>query len=92
MLTPLPGLPLGRVIATPATLPAIRFAAEPVGITGMFSDVILSTVIVDLATDWASMLPDTVTWSRRVDVTLRVMFTVIRLSATRRTLLMRCGP
>ena len=61
MLTPLPGLPLGRVIATPATLPAMRPAADPVGITGMFSLVILSTVMVDLATDWASMVPETVT-------------------------------
>ena len=79
-------------MATPATLPAIKLAAEPVGMTGMFSDVTLSTVMVDLATDCGSMLPDTVTWSRRVDVTLSVMFTVIKLSATSRTLLIRCGP
>ena len=48
-------------MATPATLPRIKLAAEPVGMTGMFSDVILSTVMVDLATDCGSILPDTVT-------------------------------
>ena len=75
----------------------ILYDGDSAGIKASFRgiDMILKegmNVIVDLATDWASMLPDTVTWSRRVDVTLRVMFTVIRLSATRRTLLMRCGP
>ena len=61
MLTPDPGAPLGRVIATPATLPAISPAADVVGGTGMSSAVSLSTVIVDLATDVSSIVPDTVT-------------------------------
>ena len=60
--------------------------------TGILSVVILSTVIVDLATDWASILPATVTSSRRVAVTLIVTFTVITLSAISRTFTTRCGP
>ena len=61
MLTPDPGAPLGRVMATPATFPAIAPAAEVVGGTGMSSAVILSTEIVDFATDVSSIVPETVT-------------------------------
>ena len=92
MLTPEPGAPLGRLMATPAILPVIMPAADDVGGTGRSSLVSLSTAIVDLATDVSSIEPDTVTWSRRNAAVRSAKLTVTTLSAISRTFSTRMAP